>query len=160
GRPLAFLKGLGNTHVVACDPASGGLFTCGRAGLFLWPVRVLTAPGPGGFQVGPPEPIPLRGRGAPRGLAVSPDGNVLAVGLDTGQTEVTHRRDGKRVVLNAHNSHAGVAISPDGRWVATGNYKGSGVHVWDSRTGERQCEFPAGGTVGITFSPDNQWLVV
>jgi tetratricopeptide (TPR) repeat protein len=44
--------------------------------------------------------------------------------------------------------------------VATGNYKGSGAHVWDSRTGERLREFACGGTVMLAFSPDNQWLIL
>jgi tetratricopeptide (TPR) repeat protein len=93
-------------------------------------------------------------------MAQSRDGNVLAVDLDSWQAVVIHRREGTRSVLNARNSQSGVAVSPDGRWVATGNYKGSGAHVWDSQTGGHQREFPAGGTVRVTFSPDSQWLVI
>jgi WD40 repeat protein/tetratricopeptide (TPR) repeat protein len=160
-RQVAALTELGVTDCVAFDPVSGGLFTCSRAGLQLWQVRITGGETAAHYQIGSPELIRLDTDGAPRGLSLSQDGDVLAVDLESWQAVVIHRREGKRpIVLNAHNSQAGVAVSPDGRWVATGNYKGSGAHVWDSRTGERKCEFPCGGTVMLAFSPDNQWLIL
>jgi WD40 repeat protein/serine/threonine protein kinase/tetratricopeptide (TPR) repeat protein len=165
-QPAAELK-LGNTSDVAFDPA-GGLITSGVDGLFHWPIRPLAGPTAGGFRVGPPEPIPLILPGSPHRVALSQDGSTLAVDIlnrnqavaISNQAVVIDRRSGKTVVLNARNSLMYVALHPDGRWVATGNYKGSGVHVWDGRTGEPVTGLPAGGTATVAFSPDRKWLVV
>jgi hypothetical protein len=162
---VAELK-LGNTSDVAFDPA-GGLITSGVNGLFHWPFRALAGPTAGGFRVGPPEPIPLPVPGIPHMLALSQDGSTLAVDIlysnqaemISNQAVVIDRRSGKTVVLKADNSLMYVALHPEGRWVATGNYKGSGVRVWDGRTGE-SVALPAGETATVFFSPDRQWLVV
>ena len=94
-------------------------------------------------------------------VSLSQDGSTLAVDIaDRNQAVVIGRRDGRSVVLNAANGLMLVALHPEGRWVATGNYMRSGVHVWDSGTGKRVADLPAGGTATVAFSPDRQWLVV
>ena len=50
------------------------------------------------------------------------------------------------------------AISPDGRWVAAGNWKGSGVKVWDFESKRVVRELPAPRNAWGVFSPDNRWL--
>jgi len=165
-QPVAELK-LGNTSDVAFDPA-GGLITSGVNGLFHWPVQSLTGPTAGGLRVGPPEPIPLSVPGVPHMVALSQDGSILAVDIlhsnqavaISNQAVVIDRRSGKTVVMNAGNSLMYIALHPEGRWVATGNYKGRGVHVWDGRTGERVADLPAGETATVFFSPDRLWLVI
>src|SRR5262249_18248426 len=55
------------------------------------------------------------------------------------------------------------AFSPDGRWLATGNWQGRGVKVWDVQTGTLAHDFDLGeseeGTAWPAFSPDGKWLV-
>src|SRR5262249_33100792 len=52
-----------------------------------------------------------------------------------------------------------VTISPDGRWLATGVQHGSGVKVWDARTGKLAKDIAANrSSVGL-FSHDGRWLV-
>jgi WD40 repeat protein len=49
-------------------------------------------------------------------------------------------------------------ISPDGRWVATGTWQGTGVRVWNARTGRQVTELPVTGSAHPVFSPDGRWL--
>ena len=87
-------------------------------------------------------------------VSLSQDGSTLAVDIaDRNPAVVIGRRDGRSVVLNAANGLMYVALHPEGRWVATGNYMRSGVHVWDSGTGKRVADLPAGGTATVAFGP-------
>src|SRR5262249_17283904 len=55
------------------------------------------------------------------------------------------------------------AFSPDGRWLATGNWQGRRIKVWEARTGRLAHDLDVDGTDERTawpaFSPDGQWLV-
>jgi WD40 repeat protein/class 3 adenylate cyclase/energy-coupling factor transporter ATP-binding protein EcfA2 len=97
----------------------------------------------------------------PRGLAVSPDGETLALTTRAGTVELldaaTFQR--RRSVQAARGFAAGLALSPDGRLLAVGGERGD-VTLWDART-----LAPAGeltglhGTVqAVAFSPDGKSL--
>ncbi len=94
----------------------------------------------------------------PNGLAVSPDGQTIAV-TDYGNQRgknfsggvlLLERGTGKllRELPTPGTSAKQVAFSPDGRWLAA--VGGVGVHVWDWRIGEEVAAGSAGhrGTIG------------
>src|SRR5437764_12409884 len=60
----------------------------------------------------------------------------------------------------AYPSLAGAfAISPDAKWVATNAAEAYESKLWDAQTGKWVRDFPGMRTAGVTFSPDNHWLV-
>jgi tetratricopeptide (TPR) repeat protein len=56
-----------------------------------------------------------------------------------------------------------LAFSPDGRWLATGNWQGRRIKVWEARTGRLAHDLdlgvPGEKTAWPAFSPDGKWLV-
>src|SRR5262249_17521849 len=78
------------------------------------------------------------------GLAFSPDGKALAVGMGTDVAEVARLYDAgsgrelRRFPLarKERGDLRGMAFAPDGRWLATAYRGRSHLHVWDVRTGE------------------------
>jgi WD40 repeat protein len=95
----------------------------------------------------------------PRGLAVNPDGETLALTTRAGTVELldaaTFQR--RRSVQAAGGFAAGLALSPDGHLLAVGGERGD-VTLWDARTLS-----PAGELTGLTgtvqavaFSPDGE----
>jgi WD40 repeat protein len=65
-----------------------------------------------------------------------------------------------RFALVGHPNAACPAFSPDGRWIASGNWKGAGIKVWEFES--KRVAFQAARPVPawVTFSPDNHWLLV
>ncbi|MBI3408129.1 MAG: tetratricopeptide repeat protein [Planctomycetes bacterium] len=59
--------------------------------------------------------------------------------------------------LEPHDDARYVAVSPDGRWVATGSHNGTGVKIWEARSGAFVKELPVDMT-RVGFSPDGKWL--
>ena len=52
-----------------------------------------------------------------------------------------------------------VAVSKDGKWVATGTWRGYGVRVWDTKTGQlMKTLIPKSENTVATFSPDGSVL--
>jgi RNA polymerase sigma factor (sigma-70 family) len=94
---------------------------------------------------------------SPDGVAVTPDGQTIAV-TDYGNHGGKHfsggvflleRATGKlvRELPTPGTSAKHVLFSPDGRWLAATS--GMGVHVWDWRTGEEVAAGTAGHRSGI-----------
>src|SRR5262249_5954433 len=54
-----------------------------------------------------------------------------------------------------------MATSLDGRWLATCSYwfPFQPIKVWDLLAGKHACDLPLVGNAGLSFSPDNRWLV-
>ncbi len=99
-------------------------------------------------------------------VAVSPSGDVLAVGTGTRQPGtpdgVTSLHDAKTGALLRTLAESGgmVEFSRDGALLATGAHKGA-VKLWDPRTGELRRTFTGLPLVTVMrFSTDGRWLVV
>lgn len=132
-------------------------------------VQVWRIPAQGPLMQG--EPIGFSG--AANAVALSPDGNLVAIGL-ADSTVVVHSLQKKRSVLEL-KGHAGpvaaLRFSPDGQLLASGAEDGT-TQVWDVRTGrrlhvfdgigidERVQEFRAIHPVAIGFTGDGRTLVV
>jgi WD40 repeat protein len=131
------------------------LITSGLSGLHRWPIT----PGatPTALQLGPPQLL----TGQPSGAAdLCDDGRLLAVTNNDRQALIFNL--GQReapVLLDGHANLRFVAVSPEGNHVATGTWHGSGVHIWDARSGRLVRELPIPVSATVLFSPDGKWLV-
>jgi serine/threonine protein kinase/WD40 repeat protein len=155
GLPLASVQ-VGPLDDVAFEP-SGTLLTAGPAGIFRWALR--PDPGAAGtMRLGPPERLPLPGtRGAQ--VAGSAYGRAVVCAQCWGGLVLHAEQLDHPVRLEPHPGARSVAISPDRRWAATGGEDGTGVRVWDARTGEAVKDLvPQEGWVRVGFSPDGRWL--
>jgi WD40 repeat protein/tRNA A-37 threonylcarbamoyl transferase component Bud32 len=95
------------------------------------------------------------------GVAFSPDGRRLAVGLDGAVHVWDWEKRQHLLELPGHARKAiSVAFSPDGRRLASGSWSGN-VMIWDAQTGERlhpltEHHQPISA---LAFSPDGRRLV-
>lgn len=103
----------------------------------------------------------LKMPGRPLGLAVSADGQWLAVSLDTGPVQLIETRSGQvRATLPGPKAPcAALAFSPDGRWLA-GACQDFDAYLWETRSGKRyrHLEGHAQPLTAVAFSPDGRWL--
>jgi WD40 repeat protein len=100
-------------------------------------------------------------------LAWSPDGSMLAAGLDTGRIELLHPLNGQ--VLRSLIGHSGrvtsLEFSPDGTLLASGSRDGT-TRLWDVNRGKElyrmlgvdDTGWGCGGEPSVAFSPDGKLL--
>ena len=90
-------------------------------------------------------------------LGVSPDGDLLAAGADSGEVYLWRCRDFKRLfTLKGHNDWVrSVAFSPDGRLLASASSDRT-IRLWDVRTGDclRSLVGHENRVRAAVFSPD------
>jgi hypothetical protein len=155
GRQRAFLPAR-ECRSVLFHPDGQSLVLRGWMGLQQWPVQTSENPDALTLRIGPPQTLL---RTALVHARWGPDGQTLAVTgpegiqlLDFGPPlQVRHRGD--------HRNAADLAYSGDGHWVASGNWKGQGVRIWDAHTGSLVTNLPLGENVAVAFSPQSRWLV-
>jgi WD40 repeat protein len=130
GKEIAFLD-IGPARAVF-HPDGKSLFTSGDSGLRRWP---LTAHPSGSVGIGAARNLGLTG--ILGDLSLSRGGRRLAVADSSTRSVilVDPENPSRRVALPDHESLNTIALSPNGRWVATGTWRGTGVRVWDARTG-------------------------
>jgi WD40 repeat protein len=92
-----------------------------------------------------------------RGVAFSPDGQVLAAANVDGALRLWRAADGQLLQVFVHPSGVtSVAFSPDGAWLVSGSYDG-GVRFWRVKGGALTRTLKVEGTVwSVTVSPDGQ----
>jgi eukaryotic-like serine/threonine-protein kinase len=149
------------------DSSGKSLITDGSAGLQRWPI----APDPetGGLRVGPPQSLGLSSRapllftGYDPAFALSADGRTVAHSPQSGQAVLFDLEDPRQKLVIKSPYQRSAAFSPDGRWLATGNWQGRGVKVWDARKGTLAHTLEVGDAqqraAWPAFSPDGKWLV-
>jgi RNA polymerase sigma factor (sigma-70 family) len=100
----------------------------------------------------------------PELLALSPDGNTLAVveSASYPAIRIVDMAGGKeRITLDGHRSYINAAaLSPDGRTVVT-NAVNDSLFVWDAATGQlrRKIETEQTSIQSLQFAPDGQTLL-
>ncbi|MFO0907397.1 MAG: serine/threonine-protein kinase [Isosphaeraceae bacterium] len=139
-------------------PDGSSLITSGTAGLLRWPIRRSKEE----VTLGPPAPLgPLPG--VPTGrFAFDREGKTLAVVIDeeVGRILIFDLANpGAPVELRGHPNMERLALSPDARWVATGTWHGTGVKIWDARTGAHVRDLPIAGNAAVVFSPEGRRLL-
>jgi serine/threonine protein kinase/WD40 repeat protein/tetratricopeptide (TPR) repeat protein len=149
------------------DPKGESLITDGRAGLQRWPIA--QDPETDGLRIGPPQAVGLSARASlsmpayDPDFALSADGRTIAHVPHRGQVLLYGLEDPRRKLLIASPYLRFPAFSPDGRWLATGNWQGRRIKVWEARTGrlahDLDLDEPGEKTAWPAFSPDGKWLV-
>jgi hypothetical protein len=99
--------------------------------------------------------------GAPqlRALAISPKGDVIAVGTRSGMVRLYDVATRQQVaVLSGHMGVGGMAFSPDGLRIVTG---GESLRLWEAKTGRAilTVGHHPPGISSVAFSPDG-WKIL
>jgi WD40 repeat protein/tRNA A-37 threonylcarbamoyl transferase component Bud32 len=104
----------------------------------------------------------MHGHGVLRGIAISPDGETLAVAVGSGVLFFdagTYEQVGEPLRVARIVDEGSLAYSPDGRTLAVGG--DHSVRLYDARTRERLAETVVGGSaMRMTFTTDGSQLVV
>jgi tetratricopeptide (TPR) repeat protein len=142
----------------AFHPDGRSLFTCGTAGIQRWPI--VSANGEKiGLCIGPPQEIGVSADSLV-GAFLSPDGRSLGVIFYPGEAHIFDIQEpGRILLLSGQPALYYLSFSPAGHWIATSTWHGSGVKVWDGRTGKLLRDLPVSGTAYVAFSPNGEWLV-
>ena len=98
---------------------------------------------------------------AVRTMALSPDGNHLALGLADGQAVVWDMQSKREIASFEHEKMVNVVrFSPDGQLLASAGEDAS-VRVWHLQTNEQVATLPVSATVyALAFSPDGTRLAI
>ncbi|THU86878.1 WD40 repeat-like protein [Dendrothele bispora CBS 962.96] len=97
-------------------------------------------------------------------LSLSPDGSILATGLENGEIMTWDTKTGfqKGDPCQGHSDKvASVAFSPDGKMIVSGSYDNT-VRIWNARTGAPEGDPFQGHSNSVTsvaFSPDGERIV-
>jgi hypothetical protein len=157
---LGFLD-LPGTRDAFFDADGRSLITSGSYGLLRWPLK-LGSSTTEESRLGPAEPIGLaRGLPTDRGCSVR-GGILMAIVIDRelGEALIEDRSTpGRRVKVKGHPGLERVALSPDGHWLATGTWHGTGVKIWDARTGKLERSLPVEKSADVGFSADGRHLL-
>jgi WD40 repeat protein len=113
-------------------------------------------------EIGPSHPITRAG--VYERSAVSRDGLTLAV-TESQSVRVFHFGPSpwQRQIQAQPGRGLFLDVSPDGRWIVTAAWvttepQGTGVNVWEARTGRLVKALPVDGSADVCFSPDGRWL--
>jgi WD40 repeat protein len=95
----------------------------------------------------------------PTSLAISPNGELLAVGGEDGIVQMWPVATGQSVLkIQAHTAYVfAIAFSPDGQTLASGSLDGE-IKFWDVKMGSCQKTWQQGTPWSLAFSPDGKFL--
>src|SRR5205807_712041 len=107
-----------------------------------------------------PAHVMIQPAGTPSGVAFSPDGALLAIGMGN-VVQLIDTADGRAIrILQGHTgSVGGVAFSPDGTLLATAS-RDRTARIWDLATGTTRAVLHGHTDAirGVAFSPDGTLL--
>ncbi len=98
----------------------------------------------------------------PLSMAVSPDGDLVAIGVENGSVHVWQISTGQPLLnLPAHDAYIfALTFSPDGKNLLSGGMEGS-IKAWNLTTGNCWQTWKVAGAVwSLAFSPDGQLLAI
>ena len=156
---LAFLP-IGEVRTALFHPVDGSIVTWGDSGLLRWP---FTPTSEGNWEIGPFEELPDPEGRWPDELAFSRNGKSLAGAFyHSGGFAIDWSSRSGVQQLGPHAGSSRVSVSPDGKYVATGNWKGRTVCIWEVETGNLHRKFHSdnGGWAFPTFSSCGQLLAI
>jgi hypothetical protein len=114
-------------------------------------------PGRLALKLGPPVAL---WRGSLRAACLSHDGRTfLAITEAHRGFSLDLEKPNDPVLTAAHPYAHRIAMSVDRRWLATATWHGTGVTIWDARSGRRAHDLPIEGSATVNFTPDGRWLV-
>lgn len=99
--------------------------------------------------------------GYPLSMALSPNGDCVAIGVENGSIYVWEVPSGNPLlIISAHETFIfALCFSPDGQTLVSGGMNGL-IKFWDLNTGNCWKTLQIDGAVwSLTFSPDGQWLI-
>ncbi len=73
---------------------------------------------------------------ASRHLAASRDGRCVAGIIEAAKARIWREDNPAEILLDGHSKASIIAISPDAQFAATSAWQGSGIWLWDARTGK------------------------
>ncbi|MBK9709786.1 MAG: PD40 domain-containing protein [Kouleothrix sp.] len=97
------------------------------------------------------------------GLALTPDGKTLAIGLQDGSVAIVDAATGAaQRTLTGHTDivvSRGMQFAPDGKTLATASFDGT-VRLWDAASGTQTGQVTSHGlrVLSLSFSPDGERL--
>ncbi|HXJ61705.1 MAG TPA: serine/threonine-protein kinase [Verrucomicrobiae bacterium] len=134
------------------------LFTSGQRGMARWRIKRISGTTTDELHIGPPQSIEV---GDFNYASLSKDGNWLVAANSGAQAvsiyDVNHPTNQFKLVSQPRIQ--GTSISPDRRWVAAGNFKASGIKVWEFESKRVVATLPTLASAWSEFSPDNRWLL-
>ena len=97
-----------------------------------------------------------------KSFAISPNGNILAIGKENGELDLIYLNKNNKIeaIYNQENNQIlSASFDQKGEWIAFGDINGV-IHVKDLKTGNLISEFQAHNNriIDIKFSPDNKIL--
>jgi WD40 repeat protein len=161
GRELSRLP-VGMSRCAVFDEAGRHLITYGDYGIHRWPISGDESDGT--WRVGPPQHVsgPFPAAQGYRVTSLSRDGRWLAAVAGPAQAvvlDLEHPGPGVELEGAGHPGLRGVVLSPDGRLVVTVVQHGSGVGIWDARSGKSVRQIDSNRTSWALFSPDGRQLL-
>jgi WD40 repeat protein len=150
-----------STVSTVIDSRNSRLFTSGVAGVQLRPMTLVHASGLiQAIDLGEPRVL-LAATSRPEYLALSSAGDGLFVAC-YGDSRVRRIETGASHEVTATGAHRGlrfVAVDPRNRWIASGNWHGSDVRIWEPRSGKLLQTLADIPNSCVATDPSGRWLI-
>ncbi|MDZ4783838.1 MAG: hypothetical protein SGJ19_26620 [Planctomycetia bacterium] len=143
------------------DSQNSRLFTGGEAGVQLRAVKLMHADGLiQAIDLSEPQTL-LAAASRPEYLALSSAGDGLFVAC-YGDSRVRRIETGGSHEVTATGAHRGlrfVAVDPQNQWIASGNWHGSDVRIWDAHSGKLLQTLADVPNSCVATDPSGRWLI-